>query len=230
MLDCCEVCFWEDDGQDDLTAHLDNGGPNKGTLWAHRAIFLKHGWQNSPFAPHTRAPNADEPLVRGWELYDGVALDRIPPESSYPWNCLHDAKIMGLIDAGERVRIEVSLPYVRYRFAPPFVPENMAVRFRWFWIELFGYRFGEYARAGTSEPTPLKNLVNDGVFILEAEFADGFVVVRLDDAVLRLQYSHASLRFDTGAPVALSAVEAAYEAYWEDFSNGIYYDEPPCEL
>lgn len=229
LLDHCEICFWEDDGQDDLTAHLDNGGPNRGTLWEHRATFLKHEWISGPLAPQTRAPKPDEPLVRRWDLYDGVALERIPPESCLPWNCLHDAKIVGLIDAGDRVRVVVSIPYVRYRFAPPYVPEDRAVNFRWFWIDLFGYQFGEYIRTEMSEPTPMKNLVNDGVYILEAQFEDGFAVVNLSGGVLRLKYSHASMRFDNGAPVALAAVEAAYEAYWEDFGNGIYSEDDPCE-
>ncbi|MFU8806680.1 MAG: CPCC family cysteine-rich protein, partial [Bradymonadaceae bacterium] len=42
-FEICPVCFWEGDGQDDIHAHLDYGGPNCGTLWQARANFLKFG-------------------------------------------------------------------------------------------------------------------------------------------------------------------------------------------
>ena len=41
--DICSICWWEDDGQNDDTANLVTGGPNKGySLTAARRNFLDH--------------------------------------------------------------------------------------------------------------------------------------------------------------------------------------------
>jgi len=42
-FEICDVCWWQDDGQDDVDAHLEYGGPNKTTLWEARRNVLKFG-------------------------------------------------------------------------------------------------------------------------------------------------------------------------------------------
>jgi len=44
LYDICDICRWEDDGQDDADANVVRGGPNgKYSLSAARANFLSHG-------------------------------------------------------------------------------------------------------------------------------------------------------------------------------------------
>jgi hypothetical protein len=60
--DICEVCFWEDDGQDDHDADEVRGGPNKDlSLTQARRNFLSSiGACEEDMVQHVRAPNEDE--------------------------------------------------------------------------------------------------------------------------------------------------------------------------
>ena len=82
-FEICSVCFWEDDGQDDVDAHVDRGGPNRGTLWLARANFLKFGACEEVAKQHVRPPTQDEPQTRQWSLLGDVAVELRPihPES-----------------------------------------------------------------------------------------------------------------------------------------------------
>lgn len=42
-FDICPVCWWEDDGQDNVDAHLEAGGPNRVSLTQARINYLMHG-------------------------------------------------------------------------------------------------------------------------------------------------------------------------------------------
>jgi hypothetical protein len=57
----CQVCFWEDDGQDDQDADRVRGGPN-GTLSLSdaRKAFKLHGACDVQFVGKVRPPLADE--------------------------------------------------------------------------------------------------------------------------------------------------------------------------
>lgn len=60
-FEICEVCFWEDDGQDEHDADVVRGGPN-GTLsltWA-RANYGELGACEARAVPHVRAPTPEE--------------------------------------------------------------------------------------------------------------------------------------------------------------------------
>jgi hypothetical protein len=60
-FECCPVCYWEDDGQDDADADDVRGGPN-GTLSLSqaRANFAVHGASEPQYATHVRPSLPDE--------------------------------------------------------------------------------------------------------------------------------------------------------------------------
>ncbi|WP_433331007.1 CPCC family cysteine-rich protein [Spirillospora sp. CA-294931] len=57
----CEVCFWEDDGQDDHDADLVRGGPNGAlSLTKARRNFAEFGACERRMLRNVRAPRPDE--------------------------------------------------------------------------------------------------------------------------------------------------------------------------
>jgi methylenetetrahydrofolate reductase (NADPH) len=57
----CEVCFWEDDGQDDDDADDVRGGPNGDlSLTLGRANYLEFGASRLQDLRHVRLPRPDE--------------------------------------------------------------------------------------------------------------------------------------------------------------------------
>src|SRR5262249_42723121 len=57
----CEVCFWEDDGQDDDDADEVRGGPNGAlSLSVARDNFRAYGASDERFRDSVRAPRPDE--------------------------------------------------------------------------------------------------------------------------------------------------------------------------
>jgi hypothetical protein len=60
-FEICKVCFWEDDGQDDLDADMVRGGPNGGlSLTEARANYLRFGACEQAALQHVRPPRPDE--------------------------------------------------------------------------------------------------------------------------------------------------------------------------
>jgi hypothetical protein len=61
VFELCPVCWWQDDGQDEVDADVVRGGPN-GTLslTAARANFLACGASDPRFVGRVRAPLASE--------------------------------------------------------------------------------------------------------------------------------------------------------------------------
>jgi Cysteine-rich CPCC len=57
----CPVCFWEDDGQDDMDADVVRGGPNGGrSLTQGRLNYRRLGACDKRFVEHVRAPRPEE--------------------------------------------------------------------------------------------------------------------------------------------------------------------------
>jgi hypothetical protein len=57
----CAVCFWEDDGQDDVDADLVRGGANGNlSLSAARRNYVQFGACEPKFLPNVRAPLPEE--------------------------------------------------------------------------------------------------------------------------------------------------------------------------
>ncbi|MBI3099358.1 MAG: hypothetical protein HYY93_14125 [Planctomycetes bacterium] len=60
-FEICEVCFWEDDGQDDQDAEVVSGGPNGGlSLSEARANYLKYGACERDMFEYVRPPRPEE--------------------------------------------------------------------------------------------------------------------------------------------------------------------------
>jgi hypothetical protein len=60
-FEICEVCFWEDDGQDDGDIDECHGGPNWSlSLREARANYLSFGACEESMLPNVRPPRAEE--------------------------------------------------------------------------------------------------------------------------------------------------------------------------
>ncbi|MBX3262269.1 MAG: hypothetical protein KF782_21465 [Labilithrix sp.] len=211
-FEICPVCFWEDDGQDDVDAHLDRGGPNRGSLWQARANYLRFGACEEVAKQHVRGPLLDEPEARQWSLLDDVAVERIPSSNVSAWNLLHDGTVAGIERSSDgRVSVIVDIPYLRTRFAVP------GTAFR---LELFDcsrLEFTPYDRAATSS---LDEIAQAEADILEARNEESSVVVWGSTGVLKVRYQDLSLRFDDGAPLAHAALEECARTYWDEWARG----------
>jgi cysteine-rich CPCC protein len=61
VFELCPVCWWQDDGQDEVDADVVRGGPNGIlSLTAARANFLACGASDRRFLGRVRAPLASE--------------------------------------------------------------------------------------------------------------------------------------------------------------------------
>jgi len=57
----CDVCFWEDDGQDDHDADVIRGGPNGAiSLTQAKANYKKFGASSDRRIKHVRSPKLEE--------------------------------------------------------------------------------------------------------------------------------------------------------------------------
>ena len=60
-FEICEVCYWEDDGQDDHDADVVRDGPNGAlSLSEARANYLRCGACEDRFVDNVRAPRTEE--------------------------------------------------------------------------------------------------------------------------------------------------------------------------
>lgn len=204
----CAVCGWQDDGQDDVDAHVDRGGANVGTLWQARGHYLELGACDARVRDRVRRPRGDEPKRRRWTLLDGVAVAEIPGSDVSPWNLLHDGAITGLVRRGARVSVTVTIPYLRPRFGDG----------DGFVLELLDCADLVYAPFGGDGVTALDAIAAAAPEILEARDDAGRIVVWGSAGTLRLGYRSLALRLDTGAPLALAALADGARRYWAAWS------------
>ncbi len=60
-FEICDVCFWEDDGQDDFDADVVRGGPNGGlSLTEARANYRRFGASDPRRVKDVRPPRPEE--------------------------------------------------------------------------------------------------------------------------------------------------------------------------
>jgi hypothetical protein len=210
-FEICEVCFWEDDGQDDVDAHVERGGPNAGTLWQARTSFLVRGSCDEVSVESVRPPGPGELQVRRWDLVDGVAVELIPSHDVAPWNVLHDGSIARLERRGENLRAVVSCDYLRTRFPEP----GQA-----FWLELV--HCSEIVCTPNHAP-PTRDLAEIGAiapWILSAETEDdGRVLVWGGESVTHLRYDYLALRLDSGTPLSMVALGEIARQFWAESRN-----------
>ncbi len=210
-FEICPVCLWEDDGHDDVDAHVDRGGPNAGmTLWQARANFLKFGACGERVAKLTRRPASDEPKTRHWSLLDGVAVELIPATDVTPWNLLHDGTIVGLQRHGDRVSVRVEIAYLRTRYQAPGDG---------FQLELLDGSKIEYIPYDEPPISSLDEIASLEPEIVSADTEDGTVSVWGSDGALRLRYHALALRLDDGSPLSLSALVECARAYWDEWER-----------
>lgn len=214
-FDICSVCFWEDDGQDDVDAHISRGGPNRGSLWQARTNFLLFGACEEVALKHVRSAREDEPAVRRWFLLDGRAVELIPSTDISPWNLLHDGSIEQADRRGERLSLTIDICYLREMFREPG---------SFFTLELLGVSEFIYTPYDEAVVTKVDEIVAADIEILSADGSGGIVEVcargfRDNGGTIRLGYSALAIRFDTGESLALAALEQAAGQYWEQFAN-----------
>jgi Cysteine-rich CPCC len=79
----CQVCFWEDDGQDDHDADEVRGGPNGNlSLASARANFRNIGAWSDTALSHVRAPRPEEvPNSDPWFRPDAGTSQRLANEA-----------------------------------------------------------------------------------------------------------------------------------------------------
>jgi hypothetical protein len=206
-FEICPVCNWEDDGQDDLDAHVARGGPNGGdTLWEARTSFLKRR------ALQATAPATDEPHEKAprFCLLDDVAVELIPASDVSPWNILHDGQVVDVTRHGARVSMTVAIRYLRSRFEVPGTS---------FVLELLDCSKVEYLPNEGAAISSLEEIARERPDILEAELKDDGVLVWTGDGTLRLRYSHLAIRFDSRAPLSLAALDECARKYWDEFAS-----------
>lgn len=209
-FEICPVCFWEDDGQDDIDAHVDRGGPNRGRLWHARANYLKFAACEERAKEHVRPPTRNEPKTRQWSLLDDTAVELLPSADVTPWNLLHDGSLVGLRRDGTRVSASVEIPYLRTRFEEP-----GAV----FVLELLDCSEVEYAPYEGVPTACLEQIAGAEPEVLEAAMVEGRVVIWCSGGVLRIRYAHFALRFDSRTPLALVALDDCARRYWDEWDQ-----------
>ncbi len=62
----CEICYWEDDGQDDPEAEEYWGGPNRISLSEARENYLKFGAAEKKDLKHVRKAQESDENVRNY--------------------------------------------------------------------------------------------------------------------------------------------------------------------
>ena len=68
QFEICPICFWEDDGQDDVDAHEEKGGPNRHSLLEGRKSFLLTGVAHPEDHAAVRAPTSEDRRLRVFRL------------------------------------------------------------------------------------------------------------------------------------------------------------------
>lgn len=72
----CDICFWEDDGQDNADADENRRGPNHVSLTTGRTNFLTYGASDLKDLEHCRPPNDTDERLRHFELVSGIITER----------------------------------------------------------------------------------------------------------------------------------------------------------
>lgn len=70
----CEICYWEDDGQDDPNSKSCRDSPNHVSLAEGRLNFLRIGASDPNDINFVRQPRVDDERVRNYRLKDGKVV------------------------------------------------------------------------------------------------------------------------------------------------------------
>ncbi len=138
-----------------------------------------------------------------------MAVELIASSDVSPWNLLHDGSVVGVERRGSRVSLTIEIPYLRRRFAEPGAA---------FLLELSECSALEYTPYEGEPTTSLERIVDTEPEIVEAKNEDDCVVVWGSGGVLRLRYRDLALRFDSGSPLALAALDECARNYWDEWA------------
>lgn len=129
------------------------------------------------------------------------------------WNLLHDGsltKLSGQVPG--RVELTVEIDYLREIFRPAG---------RGFVVTLTGCTRLEFQPwDAESAVTNFAELARLEPELLSADERDDLITVTCVDGVLRLVYSSASVRLDTGRGITLAELESAAQNYWDELESG----------
>lgn len=75
MYEICEICFWEDDGQDDPDADECWKGPNLVSLTDGRKNFIAHGVSDLKDKHNVREPTKNDEQVRVFKIKNGNVIE-----------------------------------------------------------------------------------------------------------------------------------------------------------
>jgi len=67
----CDICYWEDDGQDDPVANEAWNGPNHLSLEEGRINYLKIGASDPKDLEYVRVPTPDDENIRKYRYENG---------------------------------------------------------------------------------------------------------------------------------------------------------------
>lgn len=70
----CEICFWEDDGQDESSQDECLSGPNKVSLKEVRFNFIVHGAAEKKDLKYSRSARHDDINLRNYRLEYNVVF------------------------------------------------------------------------------------------------------------------------------------------------------------
>jgi hypothetical protein len=138
------------------------------------------------------------------------SLDLIPLSDVSPWNLLHDGSVSGVERDGDRVSIDVDIEYLRQRFEEP----GTLLR-----VELLGCTLFEFTPGGGAAALAFEDLAKADLTILSAVLEGDDVVVWCGSGALRLRYRELALRFESGKPLSLAALDECARQYWDDFGS-----------
>lgn len=104
-FEICELCGWEDDGQDETDAERVLGGPNyELSLTAAKENFRQHLEKHAPSSKHFRAPtqrekSAKKAIMAAFDALRGDCADR-----ETRWQQIVDAERVLRDELDQRVR------------------------------------------------------------------------------------------------------------------------------
>lgn len=127
-----------------------------------------------------------------------------------PWNLLHDGTIERAERQGESVILWVEIEYLRERLSPPGRQIGAVLHdcTRCSFAPFDGVETQELTAITAAEPS-----------LLEAQEAEGGVMIVCQEGLLHLRYTSLSFVLDAGEPLPLETLIETASRYWAEWSE-----------